>query len=77
MCLAIPGKIIELIGGDELSRTAKVSFGGAVKRINISFVPEAKIGDYVLAHVGFALNLIDEEEAMKTMDYLKQMGDIE
>ena len=77
MCLAVPGKILEIIEGDELLKTAKVSFGGAVKTINISFVPEAKIGDYVLAHVGFALNIIDEEEAKKTFEYLKQMGDIE
>lgn len=77
MCLAVPGKILEITEGDELLKTAKVSFGGAVKVINISFVPEVKAGDYVLAHVGFALNIIDEEEAQKTMDYLRQMGDIE
>jgi hydrogenase expression/formation protein HypC len=76
MCLAVPGKILEITEGDKLLKTAKVSFGGAVKDINISFVPEAKVGDYVLAHVGFALNIIDEEEAKKTMDYLKRMGDI-
>jgi hydrogenase expression/formation protein HypC len=77
MCLAVPGKIFEINDSDELLRTAKVSFGGALKVINISFIPEAKVGDYVLAHVGFALNIIDEEEAQKTMDYLKQIGDIE
>lgn len=77
MCLAVPGKILEINKSDELLRTAKVSFGGAVKTINISFIPEAKEGDYVLAHVGFALNIIDEEEAKKTMEYLKQMGEME
>ena len=77
MCLAVPGQILEISESDELLRTAKVSFGGAVKTINISFVPEAKVGDYVLAHVGFALNIIDDDEAKKTMDYLKQMGDVE
>jgi hydrogenase expression/formation protein HypC len=77
MCLAVPGRILEITDGDELLKTAKVSFGGAVKDINISFVPDAKIGDYVIVHVGFALNIIDEEEAQKTMDYLNQMGDIE
>ncbi|MBI5404109.1 MAG: HypC/HybG/HupF family hydrogenase formation chaperone [Ignavibacteriae bacterium] len=76
MCLAVPGKILEIIEGEELLKIAKVSFGGAVKVINISFVPDAKIGDYVIAHVGFALNIIDEEEAQKTMDYLRQIGDI-
>lgn len=77
MCLAVPGKILEITEADSILRTAKVSFGGAVKTINISFVPEAKIGDYVLAHVGFALSVIDEEEAFKTMEYLKKMGDAE
>ena len=77
MCLAVPGKILEISKQDNLTRTAKVSFGGAVKDINISFVPEAKIGDYVIVHVGFALNIIDEEEAKKSLEYLKQIGDIE
>ena len=77
MCLAVPGKILEINEVDELFRTAKVSFGGASKAVNLTFVPEAKIGDYVLVHVGFALNVIDEEEAAKTLDYLKQMGDVE
>jgi hydrogenase expression/formation protein HypC len=77
MCLAVPGKILEITEADELFRTAKVSFGGASKAVNLTFVPEAKIGDYVLVHVGFALNVIDEEEAKITLDYLKQMGDVE
>jgi hydrogenase expression/formation protein HypC len=77
MCLAVPGKILEITECDDLLKTAKVSFGGAVKDINISFVPEAKIGDYVIVHVGFALNVIDEEEALKSLEYLKQIGDIE
>jgi hydrogenase expression/formation protein HypC len=77
MCLAVPGKILEISEKDSLTRTAKVSFGGAVKDINISFVPEAKTGDYVIVHVGFALNVIDEEEAKKSLEYLKQIGEIE
>lgn len=77
MCLAVPGKILEITEVDALTKTAKVSFGGAVKDINISFVPEAKIGDYVIVHVGFALNIIDEEEAKKSLEYLKQIGDME
>jgi hydrogenase expression/formation protein HypC len=77
MCLAIPGKIVEIIETDDSSRTAKVSFGGALKNIDLSLVPEAKKGDYVLVHVGFALNIIDEEEAKNTLDYLNQIGDTE
>jgi hydrogenase expression/formation protein HypC len=77
MCLAVPGKILEINGEDPQLRSAKVSFGGAIKTVNISFLSEARVGDYVLAHVGFALNIIDEEEANRTIDYLKQMGDID
>ena len=77
MCLAVPGKIVEITGDDDLLRSGKVSFGGVVKEINLSFVPDAKEGDFVLAHAGFALSIIDDEEAQKTLDMLKQMGDIE
>ena len=77
MCLAVPGKILEISGDDPQLRSAKVSFGGAIKTVNISFLSEAKVGDYVLAHVGFALNIIDEEEANRTMEYIKQMGDVD
>lgn len=77
MCLAVPGKILEISEKDKITRMAKVSFGGAVKDINISFVPGAKVGDYVIVHVGFALNTIDEEEALKSLEYLKQIGDME
>lgn len=77
MCLAVPGKILEIKEGEELLKTAKVSFGGALKDVNISFVPEAKVGDYVIVHVGFALNIIDEEEAIKTLEFLKETGEEE
>lgn len=77
MCLAVPGKIIEITESDPMMKTAKVSFGGIIKDINVSLVPDAKIGDYILAHVGYALSVIDEEEAKKTMEYLKEMDDLE
>jgi hydrogenase expression/formation protein HypC len=78
MCLAIPGKIIAITEQlDETFRKGKVSFGGIMKEINLFMVPEAKIGDYVLVHVGVAINVVDEEEAKKTFDYLKQMGEVE
>jgi hydrogenase expression/formation protein HypC len=79
MCLAIPGKI-ETISSDEvdsLSRTGKVNFGGIVKEISLAYVPEAKIGDYVIVHVGFALGIVQEEEAQKVFEYLKTMGELE
>ncbi len=78
MCLAIPGKIIAITEElDTTFRKGKVSFGGILKEINLFMVPEAKIGDYVLVHVGVAINLVDEEEAQKTFSYLKQMGEVE
>lgn len=78
MCLAIPGKIIAITEQlDETFRKGKVSFGGIMKEINLFMVPEAKIGDYVLVHVGVAINVVNEEEAKKTFDYLKQMGEVE
>ncbi|HAK11206.1 MAG: hypothetical protein RIR90_31 [Bacteroidota bacterium] len=78
MCLAIPGKLIEITAQlDELFRKGKVSFGGIIKEVNLYMVPEAKPGDYVLVHVGAAISVVDEAEAKKTFDYLKQMGEVE
>jgi hydrogenase expression/formation protein HypC len=76
MCLAVPGKILSIVGTDPLFRMGRVSFGGIVKQINLAYVPEAKVEDYVLVHVGFAISTIDEEEARQVFDYLKQMGDL-
>lgn len=74
MCLAVPGKIEEIIdAADALGRVARVSFGGANRDINLACVPEAQVGDYILAHVGIALSIIDAEEAEKIFDYLRQM----
>jgi hydrogenase expression/formation protein HypC len=75
MCLAVPGQIVEVTGDDPVVRMARVSFGGTVKEISLAYTPEAKTGDYVLAHVGFALQTIDEEEAQKTLELLRQLGD--
>lgn len=78
MCLAIPGKVTAITGQlDETFRIGKVSFGGIQKEINLSMVPEAKVGDYVLVHVGVAISIIDEEEAKTTFEYLKKIGEVE
>lgn len=77
MCLAVPGKILEITGDDPAVRTGRVSFGGIVKEVNLSFVPDAVVNDYVIVHVGFALNKVDEEEAKKVFEYLKEMGDLQ
>jgi len=77
MCLAIPGKI-ESISPDEsgLTRTGKVNFGGILKEACLAYVPEAKVGDYVIVHVGFALSRLDEAEAQKVFQYLKEMEEL-
>ena len=75
MCLAVPGKIVEIIGDDPLARIGKVDFGGVIKEVRLGYVPEAKVGDYVNVHIGFALSIIDEKEAMEVYDLLKQMHD--
>jgi hydrogenase expression/formation protein HypC len=76
MCLAVPGKIIEITQEGSVDRKGKVSFGGAVREVNLSFVPDAKTGDYVLVHVGFALSKVDEKEAEKTLELLREMDDL-
>ncbi|MBK9566292.1 MAG: HypC/HybG/HupF family hydrogenase formation chaperone [Saprospiraceae bacterium] len=78
MCLAIPGKIISMNPTvDDLLRTAKVSFSGILKDVNLSMTPEAKIGDYVLVHVGVAISIVDEQEANKIFSYLTEMGEVD
>lgn len=80
MCLAIPGKIVSINSAtqsDAVFKQGKVSFGGIIKEVNLSMVPEAVVGDYVLVHVGVAISCIDEEEAQKTFEYLAQMGETE
>lgn len=73
MCLGVPGKILSVQGDDPLTRTARVRFGGIVKEVNLAYAPEAGIGDYVIVHVGFAISRVDEQEARRVFDYLKQM----
>ena len=72
MCLAIPGQVLDIEGDDPLTRTGRVSFAGMVKRANLAYTPEARTGDYVLVHAGFALTVLDEQEALKTLAYLAE-----
>lgn len=76
MCLAVPGKITSITGEDPLLRTGKVNLGGMQKEINLAYTPEAKIGDYVLVHVGFAIGTVDEAEARRVFEYLRQMDEL-
>jgi hydrogenase expression/formation protein HypC len=73
MCLAVPGKILSITGEDSLLRTGKVSFAGIVKEVSLAYVPEAEVGQYAIVHVGFAISIVDESEAEKTLNYLQQM----
>ena len=73
MCLAIPGKVIEVRESAEWLRTGKVDFGGVVKEVSLALVPEAGLGDYVIVHVGMALSKIAEDEAQQVFAYLRQM----
>ena len=77
MCLAIPGKVESITSNEDvLFSHAKVSFGGVTKDVNVSMVPDVKVGDYVLVHVGVAISVVDEEEARQTFEYLKQIGEL-
>lgn len=78
MCLAIPGKVVELqTADDHVNRPGKVSFGGIIREVNFCFLPEVEVEDYVLVHVGVALSKVDEEEALETLKYLKEMGELD
>ena len=77
MCLAIPGKIESITGDDPLSRVGRINFGGIVKEASLAYVPEAKVGNYVIVHAGFALSRVDEDEAQKVFEYLKQMEELD
>jgi hydrogenase expression/formation protein HypC len=77
MCLAIPGEVLSIDDGDALMRTGRVDFGGVVKEINLAYTPEAGIGDYVLVHVGFAISIIDAEEAGRVFACLEELGELE
>ena len=76
MCLAIPGKILE-IQEQGTMRAARVQFGGIVRQVSLDFVPEAGLGDYVMVHVGFAISRVDPVEADRTYKLLQEMGMLE
>jgi hydrogenase expression/formation protein HypC len=76
MCLAIPGKVLEIessMGG----RIGRVQFGGIVRQVQFTFVPEVRVGDFVMVHVGFAISVVDAEEAERTYQILQSMGLLE
>ncbi len=77
MCLGVPGKVISIEENPQGITMGKVSFGGVVKEVCLAYVPEVQIGDYVIVHVGFAISRIDEAEANKVFQFLKEMEEIE
>ena len=76
MCLGIPGQIIDIYEKDGL-KMGKIDFGGVAREACLEYVPEAKLGDYALVHVGFVLNLISEQEANETMQLLREIADVD
>ena len=77
MCLGVPGKIIRIDPDPLGMNMGKVSFGGIVKEVCLAYVPEAEVGDFVVVHVGFAISRIDEEEAARVFEALKELGELE
>lgn len=78
MCLSIPGKLIEITAQlDDTFRTGKVSFDGVLKEVSLTLVPEAKLNDYVMVHVGAAISVVNETEAKRTFDILKELGELD
>ncbi|HEY3916102.1 MAG TPA: HypC/HybG/HupF family hydrogenase formation chaperone [Verrucomicrobiae bacterium] len=80
MCLAIPGKVLEIITTVEGVRMGRANFGGIVKQVCLEYTPDVATGDYVLVHVGFALSKVDEEEAARTyrlLEEMKQLGELD
>jgi hydrogenase expression/formation protein HypC len=75
MCLAIPGKVVEIFERDSM-QMARVQFGGIVRETCLEYLPETEIGQYVLVHVGFAISKVDEEEAHRTYELLKDMDQL-
>jgi hydrogenase expression/formation protein HypC len=74
MCLAVPGKIVEVYQQDGLPM-GKVEFGGILKETCLAYTPEAAVGEYVIVHVGFAISKLDEDEAQEIFTYLEQIGE--
>jgi hydrogenase expression/formation protein HypC len=76
MCLGVPGKIVQIENNPVGMAMGKVDFAGIVKEICLAYVPEAKVGEYVIAHAGFAISQVDEKEAMEVFEMLKQIDDL-
>ena len=67
---------MSISGNEPLTRMGRIDFSGVVKQASLAYVPEVSVGDYVIVHVGFALSKVDEAEARKVFEYLKQIGEL-
>lgn len=76
MCLAVPGQILSIADPESLMRTARVRFGGVVKEVCLAYVPEARVGDYVIVHVGFAISMLDEMAALRIFEHLQSLDEL-
>ena len=77
MCLAVPGLLLSVTADDPLTRSGKVSFGGVVREVNLACVPEAKVGDYLIVHVGLALSVVDEARARETLAAFARLAELD
>lgn len=78
MCLGVPGRVVSIERDDSLNLAwGRVSFGGIVKQVNLSYTPEARLGDYVVVHVGFSISVIDQREAERVFNYLREVGGLD
>jgi len=75
MCLAVPGRVVEITGEGEL-RMGRIDFAGIQRQACLAYTPEVRVGEYVLVHVGFAISRIDEEAARETLEALEQIGEL-
>ena len=76
MCLGVPGKVVSIEENPAGMSMGKVSFAGITKEVCLAYVPEVKVGEYVIVHVGFALSVLDEDEAREVFDMLQQIEDL-
>lgn len=77
MCLGVPGRVVEVVPNALGIPTGKVDFAGMIKEVCFAYTPDVEVGEYVVVHVGFAISKIDEAEAHRVFQYLKEMGDLE
>lgn len=76
MCLGVPGKVVKISENEAEMKMGTVNFGGIAKEVCLAYVPEVKVGDYVVVHVGFAISIVDEEEAKQVFEYLNQIDEL-